>query len=47
MQISEMLPKVNIIDGKVSIVSNNGAGGSGGVLRLQWGFRGQSALRKF
>ena len=38
---------MNIINGKVSIASVNGAGGSGGVLRLQLGIRGQSTFRKF
>ena len=47
MQISDTIPGVNIICEKVSIVSINGAAGSRGVLRPQWGFRGQSTQRKF
>ena len=38
LQISDMIPGMNIIDGKVSAASFNGAGGSGGVLRSQQGF---------
>ena len=39
MQISDMIPGVNIIGGKVIVASINGAGGSGegGVLRPQRG----------
>ena len=44
MQISEMILEVNIISGKMSVASVNGAGGSRGVLG---GFRGQSSLRWF
>ena len=33
MQLSQMIPGVNIIDRKVSVASVNRAGGSGGVLR--------------
>ena len=47
MQLPHMIPGVNIIDGKVSIASVNGACGSGGVLRPQRGFRRQSSLGKF
>ena len=47
MQLPHMIPGVNIIDGKVSIASVNGACGSGGVLRPQRGFRRQSPLGKF
>ena len=36
MQISDMIPGVNIISRKVSVASVNGAVGSGGVLRPQW-----------
>ena len=36
MQLSHMIPGVNIIGRKVSVVIINGAGGSGGVLRPQW-----------
>ena len=43
-----MIPEVNIISGKASIVSFNGAGGSGGGSEsLSRDFRGQSPLRKF
>ena len=38
MQISDMIPEVNIIGRKVSVASVNGAVGSGGVLRSQQGF---------
>ena len=37
MQLSHMIPGVNIIGRKVSVASVNGAGESGCVLRLQWG----------
>ena len=37
MQLSHMIPGVNIIGRKVSVASVNGAGGSGGVLRPQKG----------
>ena len=40
MQISDMILGVNIISGKMSVASVNGAGGSGGVLRPQPGFYG-------
>ena len=43
MQIRD-IPGVNIIGRKVSIVSINGSGGSGGLLR---GFPWWSTLRKF
>ena len=43
-----MIPEVNIISGKASIASVNGAGGSGGNSEsLSGDFRGQSPLRKF
>ena len=43
-----MIPEVNIISGKASIVSINGARGSGGGSEsLGKDFRGQSPLRKF
>ena len=43
-----MIPEVNIISGKASVVSVNGAGGSGGDSEsLSGDFRGQSPLRKF
>ena len=38
MQLSHMIPGMNIIGGKVSVASRHGAGRSGGVLRLYWGF---------
>ena len=47
MQLSRMIPAVNIIDGKVSIASVNEACGSGGVLRPQQCLRRQSPLGKF
>ena len=47
MQLPHTIPGVNIIDGKVSVASINEACGSGGVLRLQLGFRRQSPLGKF
>ena len=47
MQLPHMIPRVNIINGKVSITSVNEACGSGGVLRPQQGFRRQSPLGKF
>ena len=37
MQISGMIPGVNIISRKVNVVSVNGAGEYGGVLRPQQG----------
>ena len=40
MQIPDLNPGLNIIDRKVSIVSINRDGESGGVLRSQLGFRG-------
>ena len=43
-----MIPEVNIISGKASVVSVNGAGGSGGGSEsLSGDFRGWSPLRKF
>ena len=43
-----MIPEVNIISEKASVVSVNGAGGSGGGSEsLSGDFRGQSPLRKF
>ena len=48
MQISDMILGVNIVGGKVSVTSVNGARGFGGALRPQrGGFRGQSTLTKF
>ena len=45
MQVSDMIPRVNIIDGKVSSGSINGAEGSGSVLRrIKRGFRGRKFL---
>ena len=42
-----MLSEVNIISGKASVASVNGAGGSGGDSEsLSGDFRGQSFLRK-
>ena len=38
MQISDMIPGVDVIGEKVSIASVNGAGGSGSVLTPQWEF---------
>ena len=35
MQISNMIPGVSIMDGKVSLANVDGAGGSGDVLRPQ------------
>ena len=40
MQISNIIPVVNTIDGKVSLESINGAGGFVGILRPQQGFYG-------
>ena len=40
MQISDMIPGVNIIDRKVSVASVNEAGRSVSVLRPQQGFYG-------
>ena len=37
MQLSHMIPGVNMIGRKVSVASVNGAWGSGGVLRSQRG----------
>ena len=37
MQPSHMIEGVNVIRRKVNLASINGAGGSGGVLRPQWG----------
>ena len=42
-----MIPEVNIITGKASVASVNGAGGSGGAESLNGDFRGQSLLRRF
>ena len=42
-----MIPGVNIIGGKKSVASVNGAGQSGGVLKPSGGFRGRCTLRKF
>ena len=43
-----MIPGVNIISEKASVVSVNRAGGPGGCYEPQSnGFRGQSPLRKF
>ena len=43
-----MIPEVNIISGKASVASVNGAGGSGGGSEsLSGDFRGWSPLRKF
>ena len=42
-----MIPGVNIISGKKSVASVNGAGRSGSVLKPSGGFRGRSTLRKF
>ena len=43
-----MIPEVNIISGKASVASVNGAGGSdGGSESLSRDFRGRSPLRKF
>ena len=36
MQLSHMIPGVNVIGRKVSVASVSGAGGSGSVLRPQW-----------
>ena len=48
MQISDMIPGVNIIGRKVSTENVNATGASGSFLRLQWRvFRGRSSLRKF
>ena len=45
MQVSDMIPRVNIIDGKVSSGSINGAEGSGSVLRrIKRGFWGGNFL---
>ena len=38
MQLSDMIPEVNIIGRKLNIVIVNEAGRSGEVLRPQWGF---------
>ena len=46
MQLSYIHPGVNIIGGKVSVASIIRVRGSGGVLRPQWGFRGQSTRKK-
>ena len=43
-----MISEVNIISGKTSVVSVNGAGGYGGGYEfLSKNFRGQSPLKKF
>ena len=42
-----MIPGVNIIGGKKSVASVNGAGQSGGVLKPSGEFRGRCTLRKF
>ena len=47
MQISDMIPEVNIIGRKVSVMSVNGAVGSGVFWDPSRGFRGRSTLRKF
>ena len=47
MELSHMIPGVNIISGKLSISSVNGAGTSGGVLSPQRSFKGQSPQIKF
>ena len=45
MQVSDMIPRMNIIDGKVSSGSINGAEGSGSVLRrIKRGFWGGKFL---
>ena len=44
---TDMIPGVNIIGGKKSVASVNGAGRSGSVLKPSGGFRGRSTLRKF
>ena len=46
MQISDMIPGLNIIGGKVRILSINGAWKSGGVLRPQWRFYGAEHPKK-
>ena len=46
MQLSHMIPGVNIIGGKLSIVSINRAGRSVGVLRPQQSFRGAQLPKK-
>ena len=40
MQISDMIPGLNIIGGKVIVASINGAGGSGGGSEIPAGFLG-------
>ena len=47
MQISDMIPGVNTIDGKVSIASVNGAGGSGVFWDPNGDFREHNTLRKY
>ena len=47
LDYTNMLPRLNIIGGKMSLVSSYGGGGSGGVLTPLQGFRGRSTLRKF
>ena len=47
MELSHMIPGVNIISGKLSISSVNGARISGGVLSPQRSFKGQSPQIKF
>ena len=47
MQISDVIPGVNIISGKVSVANINRDGESGSVLTPQRGFRGCSTVRKF
>ena len=47
MELSHMIPGVNIISGKLSISSVNGAGISGGVLSPQRSLKGQSPQIKF
>ena len=46
MQISDIIPGVNIICGKVSVASVNGAGESVGVLKLQQGLYGTEHPKK-
>ena len=46
IQISDVIPGVNIIGRKARIVSVNGAGGSGGVLRNPAGVLGDGAPKE-
>ena len=41
------VPQVNIIGGTVSVATLNGAGGLGVFWDRNWGFSGQSTIRKF